>query len=80
MALERLQLTLRRRRDDRVFQPREVVADREDHDVLHDYLVEMARDLDGQHGNDSEFAHQYELRVEGIDRGWIDFRMPGRKS
>jgi hypothetical protein len=80
MAQERLQLTLRRRRDDRVFPARTVECDRKDFDGLHDYLVAMARDLDGAKGEAGEFAEDYEIRVKGVDRLWIDFRLPGRKG
>ncbi|HEY9251588.1 MAG TPA: hypothetical protein VIP06_02935 [Nocardioides sp.] len=80
MAAERLKITLRRRRDDREFRPRQVRADKDDYDTLHDYLVAMARDLDGQRGDAAEFAEDYELRVEGVDRMWIDFRLPGKKG
>jgi hypothetical protein len=80
MAAERLKLTLRRRRDDREFQARQVSADKDDFDALHDYLVAMARDLDSQKGDAAEFADGYELHVQGVDRLWVDFRLPGKND
>lgn len=80
MAAEKLKLTLRRRRDDREFPARQVSADRNDFETLHDYLAAMARDLDNQKGDAEEFAENYEIHVQGVDREWIDFRLPGRKG
>ncbi|WP_020393436.1 hypothetical protein [Kribbella catacumbae] len=80
MAKDRLEVTLRRRRDDKVFKSRTVWADHRDEDQVHDYLVAMARDLDNAKGDAGEFAEGYELEVRGVDRRWIDFRLPGRKG
>lgn len=77
---QRLRLTLRNRTNDREWtgQRLEVTEDPDDHDALIKHLETMARDLDRRGGGGAWWLDQYELRVQGIDQEWRDFRLAGR--
>ncbi|MFI5729157.1 hypothetical protein ACIA49_03485 [Kribbella sp. NPDC051587] len=79
---QRLRLTLRNRNNDREWkhQPVEVTEDPDDHDALLKHLEAMARDLDRRGSGDPWWIDQYELRVQGLDQAWRDFRIVGRPT
>lgn len=77
MAAEhRLRLTLRKRRSGQEFRPVEITAAPDDHDTLQRQLDTLARDQDGR--TSDGWADEYELHVEGLDVGWIDFWLAGQ--
>jgi hypothetical protein len=77
---QRLRLTLRNRSNDREWTNQRVEAteDPDDHDALQQHLEAMARDLDRRGSGEPWWIGQYELRVQGIDQEWRDFRLVGR--
>lgn len=76
---QRLKLTLRRRTNDREWRPVEVTEDPDDHAALLQHMEAMARDQDSRRG-DNWWLSEYELRVQGLDQEWRDFRLAGRSS
>lgn len=76
---QRLKLTLRNRSNGREWtgQRVEVTEDPDDHAALLKHLEAMARDLDGRRG-ETWWIGEYELRVQGLDQEWRDFRLVGR--
>jgi hypothetical protein len=73
---ERLELTLRRAKSGTEFRPVQVTADPDDHDVLVQHLVDLARTQDGR-GDDLWWLAEYEMQVRGVDRAWRDFVVKG---
>lgn len=75
---QRLKLTLRNRTNDREWkwEAVEVTEDPDDHDALLKHMEQMARDIDGR--SSSGWLHEYELRVQGLEQEWRDFRLVGR--
>lgn len=76
---QRLRLTLRKRSNGYEWRPIEVTEDPDDHDAMLEHLDAMARDLDGRTGN-PWWRDQYEVRVQGLEQEWRDFRVAGRSE
>lgn len=75
-AEERLRLTVRKRRNGQKVADREVRADWKDHDLLHQYLVDI---VTGEERVHEGRVHEYDLHVTGVDKAWIATTIAGRR-
>lgn len=77
---QRLRLTLRDRQDGREWtgQRLDVREDPENFDALLKHLENLARNLDHRTGEAVHWIDRYEIRVQGLDEAWRDFKLAGR--
>ena len=77
---QRLRLTLRDRQDGREWtgQRLDVREDPENFGALLKHLENLARSLDHRTGDAVYWIDRYEVRVQGLEEAWRDFRVAGR--